>query len=119
MTQEKNFKILKSSKEYKEIYKHGKSAYFGGIVIYYSFVDRDSAAGFGFAISKKMVNAVKRNRIKRLIKESLRTTDLNTLIRMHAIIAVRKDLSTSTFADICNSINMLIDKVKKDIEENL
>lgn len=119
MNKGKNFKVLRSSKEYKEIYQHGKSAYFGGIVIYYCFVDGDDVAGFGFAISKKMVNAVKRNRIKRLVKESLRTTDLNSLRRMRAIIAVRKDLSMNAFADMRNSINMLIDKVQKDIEKDL
>jgi hypothetical protein len=38
---------------------------------------------------------------------------------MRAIIAVRKDLSMNAFADMCNSINMLIDKVQKDIEKDL
>ena len=119
MTQEKNFRILKSSKEYKEIYQHGKSAFSGGIVIYYIFIDGDDVAGFGISIGRKMVNAVKRNRIRRLVKESLRNTDLNNLRGLKAVIAVRKDLNTSTLTEMHNSINMLIDKVKKNIDKSL
>ena len=88
-------------------------------MIYYILVNDDNIAGFGITVSRKMVNAVKKNRIKRLIKESLRKSDLDDLKGLRAVIAVRKDLATSTLIDICNSINVLINKVKKNFGQTL
>lgn len=65
---------LKNTKEFNQVYRRGKSIVNKHVVLYY--VKNQSAhKQVGFSVSKKVGNAVTRNRVKRLMKEVYRLNE--------------------------------------------
>ena len=62
---------LKKNYEFKNVLNKGKF-YRGKFVTIYIIENREDKNKIGIAISKKLCKAVKRNRLKRLIRESYR-----------------------------------------------
>lgn len=65
----KKIKTLKKNYEFKRILKKGKF-YFGKQIIVYICKNNLEYNRIGIAVNTKICNAVKRNRIKRLIREN-------------------------------------------------
>lgn len=63
--------ILKKKKDFQAVYSRGKS-YANRFLVLYVFRSNGFQGKVGFAAGKKLGNAVKRNRIKRLLRESYR-----------------------------------------------
>jgi len=62
---------LKKKKDFQAVYSRGKS-YANRFLVLYVFRSNGFQGKVGFAAGKKLGNAVKRNRIKRLLRESYR-----------------------------------------------
>lgn len=60
---------LKNSKEFNSIYSKGRKIYTKYTIL---FVAKDQNQKFGFVCSKKVGNAVIRNRLKRIFREIVR-----------------------------------------------
>lgn len=60
---------LKKNIEFSKIYSSGKSIAGKSVVIFYK---KGNAKKIGFSVSKKVGNAVQRNRIKRILREIVR-----------------------------------------------
>lgn len=67
----RKIKTLKKNYEFKNILTKGKF-FKGNFLILYILKNNDKENKIGIAVSKKAGNAVKRNRIKRVIRESYR-----------------------------------------------
>ena len=64
-------RILKKKKDFQAVYSRGKS-YANRFLVLYVFRSHGLQGKVGFAAGKKLGNAVKRNRVKRLLRESYR-----------------------------------------------
>lgn len=64
-------RILKKKKDFQAVYSRGKS-YANRFLVLYVFRSNEMQGKVGFAAGKKLGNAVKRNRVKRLLRESYR-----------------------------------------------
>ncbi|MFW6377234.1 MAG: ribonuclease P protein component [bacterium] len=62
---------LKKNKEFRRVYNRGKSIASRYLVLYY-FPNQSQESKLGLSISKKIGNAVVRNKIRRRIKEIIR-----------------------------------------------
>ena len=64
-------KILKKNKDFQKVYRYGRS-YANRYLVLYVFTANGLEGRVGFAAGKKLGNAVMRNRVKRLLRESYR-----------------------------------------------
>ena len=103
----KNTIIIKKNYEFKNLFSKGKF-YYGEFIHMYIKKTNSSYNKFGIAISKKQGKAVKRNRIKRLIREK----------GIQILIVINKDkkIEEINFKDIEN--NFLRTLKKADILVN-
>lgn len=63
---------LKRKSEIQLLFKKGKSVATPYLIMYYHKRDKTGEPRIAFAVSKKLGNAVARNRIKRLLREGVR-----------------------------------------------
>lgn len=97
--------IMRGKSIIDNLFENGK--YISNDTIMFKFLESDSTK-FLFAVSsKKFKRAVDRNRIKRLMKESVR--NLNIINKNIAIVYIGKGVPT--FIEISTSINMLLSKI--------
>lgn len=101
--------VLRNKKDFSAIYNRGKS--FGGK--YVVLFCRRNNLGYnrlGFLASKKVGNSVVRNRARRLMKESFRRMEADTLIGFDIILIARNTIKDVKCDDVYKSMNSLIKK---------
>ncbi len=107
---------LKKRSAFKATYKIGNTVYSGGITAFCGRKkNNDYPTKIGFVVSKKIhKRAVKRNRIKRLMRESYRLAIKNRELSkqyMSVIFVASSKLLEKDFQYINTHINKLADKL--------
>ena len=103
--------MLKKSYEFRTVFKKGKS-YKGKLFDIFIKKNNQNVNMLGIAVSKKAGNSVKRNKIKRLIRENYRLIE-DDLIIGHSIIIIWK--KTAEFQDF--DYYIVKEELKKIIEK--
>ncbi len=104
-----SFQRLKKSSDFSKVYKQGQSYGCKNLVIYY-LPNNENVFRAGFSVSKKIGNAVIRNRIRRYLKEALITTE--PYGKGYDIIFVaRKSAKENNFFEIRGSVRYLFRKI--------
>ena len=116
----KKTKMLKKNYEFKNVLSKGK--YFSGDYIE-SFIKKNKNIQqnlLGIAISVKIGKAVRRNKIKRLIKENYKDYESNIKTGNSIVFLWKKKVDTknATFKNIQHDFNIIFNKAKLFIEEN-
>ena len=81
-------KAVNKNKEFLRAYRRG-AGYVGSLVVVYVIKNRYGFTRIGITASKKVGNAVKRNRARRLIRESLRQLDIDMTQSVDIIVVAR------------------------------
>lgn len=84
----KNTESLKLNKDFKRLYYRGKSFVRPNIVVYVNF-NRKQENRLGITCSKALGKAVKRNRVKRLMREAYRLIEDNIKTGYDLVIVAR------------------------------
>ncbi len=95
--------VLRGDKDFNAVYKKGKSVGDRYVVIFYKRNGLDYNR-IAFLASKKVGNAVTRNRARRLMKESVRTTDPIDKEGYDIIFIARKTIAGAGQNDVNRSI---------------
>lgn len=102
-----NKEVLRRKKDFSRIYNHGKSVGDKYVVI---FIIRNSLSfnRVTFLASKKVGNSVRRNRARRLMKESYRLTDMKFPQGYDVVIIARNTINNVKCADVKKSLESAI-----------
>ena len=115
----KNTKMLKKNYEFRNVLSKGK--YYSGRYIE-AFINRNNKENncLGIAIGVKIAKAVKRNKIKRLIRASYNKNELKIKYGYNIIFLWKKkaDTQNANFENINNDIIKIFDKANIFIEDN-
>lgn len=113
----KKTKMLKKNYEFKKVLSKGK--YFSGNFIEAFIQNNNKKYNYlGLAINTKIAKAVKRNRIKRLIRENYHDLEFKILSGKSIVFLWKKniDVENANFENIKRDMNEIFDKagIKED-----
>ncbi|MDX8363268.1 MULTISPECIES: ribonuclease P protein component [Bacillaceae] len=103
---------IKKNDEFQKVFKQGKSFANRQFVIYVLEKPDQDFFRIGLSVSKKIGNAVSRNRIKRLIRQVF--TDSKDVLRaeMDYVIIARKPAAEMDYAEIKSSLHHVCKRAK-------
>jgi len=98
---------ITEDREFKAVFSRGRS-YRGDLIVMYVLSRRGKALRFGFTTVRKIAKSVRRNRVKRLMRESVRR--LLPQIRGGAdiILLARSRAEGASFAEIDAEVRRLL-----------
>ena len=110
---------LKKDKQFSYIYKKGKRKSTDFFILYYLNSKFDNYK-IGYSISKKQGKAVKRNKLKRRLKNLVQKFDL-PVNKYNFILLAREGASQLDFKELSKQIILLFNKFYKEenIEKNI
>jgi ribonuclease P protein component len=107
---------IRKRRSYLQIYQHGKRSFTKHFTIVVSENDLDFPR-LGVTVTKKIGNAVKRNRIKRLIREFFRLNKDRFKASQDIVIIAKGNTSSMKYADVCRELGVLLTKEPQNITQ--
>ena len=108
---------VKYNRDFKWLYNKGNSIAAGFLVIYYRRTGKNQNR-LGITVSKKLGCAVKRNRVRRLIKESYRLREQEMTQGYSIVFVARNRAVNCTFEQISRDMGFLLKKSGIIAEQN-
>jgi ribonuclease P protein component len=100
---------LRKNAAYKKVFAEGKSFPGKYVVICIS----DGEEKYGFIASRKVGNAVQRNRARRILREIVRLNHQEIFPHKQMILIARAGIKHASYADIERSIRQILYRIKK------
>lgn len=103
---------LRKRSDFNKVFRHGKSVANGQFVLHFRRVRTGVPFRFGISASKKVGNAVTRNRIRRRIKEIVRHFEGNIVSPTDIVCIVRKSAVPLEYAALERSVLHVLHRAK-------
>lgn len=100
---------VRKRKDYSRIYKNGARLYYENFLVLIH-PNEEGARRLGITVGKRIGNSVKRNRIKRLLREFFRLHKDSLPAGADIVITVRKDVSARSLQEITRELESLSQK---------
>lgn len=105
-----NTKGLKKDSDFRKVYKHGRS-FANRYLVMYILENKSEFSRVGISVSKKVGNAITRNKIKRRIRESYRLNiDENVKNGYDIIFIARVSIKDVDYNDIEKAMKNIVKK---------
>ncbi|MCR8658471.1 ribonuclease P protein component [Paenibacillus endoradicis] len=101
---------LRNREDFGRVYRGGKSFANGQFVVYWSRQPIAEPFRLGISASKKIGNAVVRNRMRRVIKEIVRHMEQEIAQNVDFILIVRKPAVSMSYTELDRSIHHVLRK---------
>ncbi|MCP3889355.1 MAG: ribonuclease P protein component [Desulfobulbaceae bacterium] len=95
--------LVRKGWEYKKVYSRGKRLHGEGFTLVCLSNETDDSR-LGISVHRKIRGAVRRNRIKRIIRESFRLERKQFPEGMDIVFAVRPDFALKNPSEICRAV---------------
>ena len=105
----KKTNIIKNSSDFERIIKNNRSFKYKYYIIYLEKENSISPYKFGISVSKKIANAVGRNKIKRRIKDIIDKNNYQN--NFNCIIIVRKEILSKSYQEMSIDLNEALKKL--------
>ena len=102
---------LKRNKEFRYVYRNGKSKAFRSVVLIYKR-QGTSLPKIGFSVSKKIGNSVTRNRVKRRMRAALAPCIQDIKPGSRLIFIARLPIINEKFEDLCSTVYKLLERAE-------
>ncbi len=99
----KEYRVKKQS-EFQHVFDHGKSVANRQFVVYFVVKERQAHFRVGLSVSKKLGNAVKRNHIKRCMRQLFQQLEDDIRQEYDFVVIARKPVATMTFEEMKQSL---------------
>lgn len=103
--------IVKKNEEFKKILNNNKKIKDYYYSIYY-IENKKNYNRFGISVSKKLGNAVIRNKYKRITKNIIDNIIIKSIIKKDFIIILKTTTLNEKYSILYNDLNKLINKIK-------
>lgn len=100
---------LKRNKEFRRVYRKGRSCGSRTLVLIYTSGSRDEKK-IGFAVGKKIGNAVVRNRVKRRLREAITPLLPEIAPGCRLIFIARTPIADASFKELESTVRYLLHK---------
>lgn len=104
----KKINIIKESRDFEKIIKNNKSFRTKYFYIYKQ-IHEENIYHFGLSVGKKIGNAVRRNKVKRQIREIISQNDYQK--NFDCIIIIKKEINDADFKKIKEDLNFALEKL--------
>jgi ribonuclease P protein component len=111
----KKIETIKKNSDFQDIFKKGHSMN-GKYLVVYFLPNQFDYIRFGFCVGKKIGPAVRRNRIKRLLREAVRFINLPLQANWDIVLVARTGIFSVRLQSIIMEIERIL--VKTDIIKN-
>jgi len=113
----KQFRLGKHSR-YTLVYKSGTRTECQFFTLYHFFPqDRNTGKRFGFAVTRKVGNAVIRNRTRRQLQEAIRSLQAEIIEPLDVVLIAKPGSTARSFEDIIEALRKCLKK-KKLLQES-
>lgn len=103
---------LKENRDFRRVFRRGKSFATPRLVLYHC-ENRESSFRIGFSISKKVGNAVVRNRLKRQLRAAFQALIPELVdLRLDIVIVCRKECSDADYRQLHDDVVKLLHRAK-------
>jgi len=103
--------ILRKNREFQSVYRYGKS-YANRYMVLYVLSVKEPQSKVGFAAGKRLGNAVTRNRLKRLLRETYRLNQNQLKTKHNLLLVGRKSATTVKYAVVERAFKALCKKAR-------
>jgi ribonuclease P protein component len=102
---------IKKNKEFQHVFQKGKSMANRQFVIYAVKMEDQPVFRLGLSVSKKIGNAVTRNRIKRLVRQAVHEMREQLPDSVDIVVIARKPAADMSFEEVKKSLHHIIKKL--------